>query len=97
MKRDPNSQSYTDKYLRKLLSLSVDLIIFMRNFKVHEIAEVIYDEEIDDVAYNILFEFEVDRYENGKSIGRFVKVNDPIGKSKEKIELSEYEIERILS
>ena len=97
MKRDVNSQSYTDKYLRKLLSMSIDLVIFMKNFKVHEIAEVIYDEEIQDVKYNILFRFEIDRYENGKSIGEFVKVNNPIGKCKEKIELSEYEIERILT
>lgn len=97
MKRDANSQSYTDKYLRKLLSMSIDIIIFMRNFKVHEIAEVIYDEEINDVTYNILFEFEVDRYENGKSIGKFVKVNDPIGKCKEKIELNSFEIERNLA
>lgn len=97
MKRDANSQSYTDKYLRRLLSMSIDLVIFMRNFKVHEITEVIYDEEKDDVIYNILFEFEVEKYENGKSIGHFTKVNDPIGKCKEKIELSNSEIERILS
>lgn len=96
MKRDVNAQSYTDKYLRKLLSMSIDLVIFMKNFKVHEIAEVIYDEEIDDVSYNILFEFDVESYENGKSIGRFIKVNEPIGKCKEKIELSEHEIERVL-
>lgn len=97
MKRDANAQSYTDKYLRKLLSLSIDVIVFMKNFKVHEIAEVLYNEELQDVEYNILFEFKVNRYENGKSIGKFVKINDPIGRCKEKIELSEYEIERVLS
>ena len=36
------------------------------------------------------------QYENGKSIGRFIKVNDPIGKCKEKIELNRYEIERTI-
>ena len=97
MKRDANAQSYTDKYLRKLLSLSIDVIVFMKNFKVHEIAEVLYNEELQDVEYNILFEFKVNRYENGKSIGKFVKINDPKGRCKEKIELSEYEIERVLS
>ncbi len=97
MKRDSNAQSYTDKYLRKLLSMSIDVIIFMKNFKIHEIAEVLYDEEIQDVKYNILFEFKVERYENGKSIGYFQKINDPIGRCKEKIELSSYEVERILS
>ena len=96
MKRDISAQSYTDKYLRKLLAMSVDVVIFMKNFKIHEIAEVIYDEEIQDVGYNILFEFKVDRYENGKSIGHFEKVNDAINKVKEKIELSTTEIERVL-
>ena len=97
MKRDANAQSYTDKYLRKLLSMSIDVIIFMKNFKVHEIAEVLYDEETQDVKYNILFEFKVERYENGKSIGSFQKINEPIGRCKEKIDLSSYEVERILS
>ena len=96
MKRDISAQSYTDKYLRKLLAMSVDVVIFMKNFKVHEIAEVIYDEEIQDVRYNILFEFKVDRYENGKSIGHFEKLNDAINKVKEKIELSTADIERVL-
>lgn len=96
MKRDISAQSYTDKYLRKLLAMSVDVVIFMKNFKIHEIAEVIYDEEIQDVRYNILFEFKVDRYESGKSIGHFEKVNDAINKVKEKIELSTTEIERVL-
>jgi len=96
MKRDANSQSYTDKYLRKLLSMSIDLVIFMKNFKIHEIAEVIYHEEINDVTYNILFEFEVEKYENGKSIGKFQKRNEPIGKCKQKIELSDDEIERVM-
>lgn len=96
MKRDISAQSYTDKYLRKLLAMSVDVVIFMKNFKIHEIAEVIYDEEIQDVRYNILFEFKVDRYENGKSIGHFEKVNDAINKVKEKIEVSIAEIERVL-
>ena len=39
----------------------------------------------------------MDRYENGKSIGTFEKVNEPLGRVKEKVDLSEYEIERILS
>lgn len=88
MKRDAKAQSYSDKYLRKLLSMSIDLVIFMKNFKVHEIAEVIYNKEKDDVEYNPLFEFEVDKYENNKSIGKFKKLNEPKGRIKEKILLS---------
>ena len=48
------------------------------------------------MRYNILFEFKVDRYENGKSIRHFEKVNDAINKVKAKIELSATEIERVL-
>ena len=94
MKRDNKAQMYTDKYLRKLLSMSIDLIIYMKNFKVHEISEVIYNPEIDDVEYNPLFEFEVEKYECGKSVGRFRVLNEAKGKAKEKIELSQFEIER---
>lgn len=97
MKRDSNAQSYTDKYLRKLLSQSIDIVIFMKNFKIHEITEVLFDEEEQDVRYNVLFEFEVEKYDKGKSVGRFKKVNDPIGRSKEKIDLSESEIERLFA
>lgn len=88
MKRDIKAQSYTDKYLRKLLSQSIDLVIFMKNFKVHEIAEVLYDAKKDDVKYNLLYEFKVEKYEKNKSIGCFQKVNEPIGRVKEKIMLT---------
>lgn len=88
MKRDVKAQSYTDKYLRKLLSQSIDLVIFMKNFKIHEIAEVLYDSKKDDVKYNLLFEFEVEKYQNNKSIGKFRKLNEPLGRVKEKIILT---------
>lgn len=85
MKRDIKAQSYTDKYLRKLLAMSIDVVIFMKNFKIHEITEIIYDKEKNDVMYNVLFKFEVEKYEKNKSIGVFKKVNEPIGRIKEKI------------
>ena len=94
MKRDNKAQMYTDKYLRKLLSMSVDIVIYMKNFKIHEISEVIYNPEIDDVEYNPLFKFEVKKYENGKSIGKFKVISEIKGKSKEKIELSKEEINK---
>lgn len=88
MKRDYKAQSYTDKYLRKLLSNSIDVVIFMKNFKVHEITEILYDQEMEDVKYNVLFEFDVEKYEKNKSIGIFRKINEPIGRVKEKILLN---------
>ena len=44
-----------------------------------------------------MYEFEVEKIENGKSIGRFKKVNNPIGTVKRKIEISKPEIERCLA
>ena len=96
MKRDISAQTYADKYLRKLLANSLDIVVFMRNFKVHEITEVLYDEENDDVKYNKLFEFETLKYENGKSKRKFRKINEPVGKAQKKIELYKEEIENNL-
>ncbi len=87
MKRDSKAQMYTDKFLRKLLAMSVDVVIFMKDFKIYEIAEVVFDEEVNDVKYNLLFEFDVQKYRDGKSIGCFKKVNELSGKLKEKIEV----------
>ena len=88
MKRDIKAQTYTDKYLRKLLSMSIDVVVFMKNFKIHEITEILYDKEKNDVKYNVLFKFDVEKYEKNKSVGAFRKVNEPIGRVKEKILLS---------
>ena len=96
MKRDIKAQMYTDKYLRKLLSYSLDLVVYMNNFKVQEIVEVDYDSKTDDIVYNPLFEFEVSGYEKGKSIGKFKKVGIPKSKVKKKFELYKNEIERLI-
>lgn len=97
MKRDSKAQTYTDKYLRKLLSMSIDIVIYMSNFKVQEITEVYYDNENDDIAYNPLFEFKVEKYEEGKSIGKFKKVGKPLERVKTKIDLYKKEIERAMA
>lgn len=97
MKRDSKAQMYSNDYLTKLLSMSLDLIVYMNNFKAQEIAEVVYNKEDEKIEYNPLYEFEVEKIENGKSIGRFKKVNNPIGTVKRKIEISKPEIERCLA
>ena len=96
MKRDAKAQMYTDRYLRKLLSNSLDIVIYMSNFKVQEVTEVMFDSEKDDIVYNPLFEFKVDRIEKGKSKGRFKKTGKPMGRIKEKLDINKKEIERIL-
>ena len=97
MKRDEKAQTYTDKYLRKMLAMSIDIVIYMSNFKVQEITEVYYDEEKDDIAYNSLFEFKVEKYESGKSIGKFKKIGKPLERVKTKIDLYKKEIERLMT
>lgn len=94
MKRDSKAQMYTDKYLKKLLSMSIDIVIYMKNFKIHEISEIIYNKEVDDVEYNPLFIYDVEKYVNGRSIGNFKVLNEAKGKASEKIKLSEFEIEK---
>lgn len=96
MKRDEKAQMYDNDYLTKLLSMSLDLVIYMNNFKVQEIAEVLYNKEKEKIEYNLLYEFEVEKIENGKSIGKFKKVNEPVGSVKRKIELNADEIKRCL-
>ena len=94
MKRDIKAQMYTDHYLRKLLSLSLDLVVYMDHFKVQEIVEIGYDTEQEDISYHTLFEFKVDHYENGKAIGKFKKLGKPNGRVKRKIDVNQLEIEK---
>ncbi len=97
MKRDEKAQMYSNEYLTKLLSMSLDVVIYMNNFKVQEIAEVIYNKETGKIEYNPLFCFEVEKIENGKSIGKFKKLNEPIDSVKRKIEINKEEIERCMA
>lgn len=94
MKRDIKAQMYTDTYLRKLLSLSLDLVIYMDHFKVKEIVEIAYNNEEEKIDYHTLFEFKLDHYENGKAIGKFKKIAKPNGKVKHKMEINQFEIEK---
>jgi len=56
MKRDVLAQQYSDKYLKDILAQSVDLIIYMKNFKIYEICAVEFSYE-KEVTYRKLFEF----------------------------------------
>jgi pilus assembly protein CpaF len=95
MKRDPQAQQYSDKYLKRLLAESVDLILYMKNFKVQEISEVILDNENNTVSYNPLFRFELQEIVDGEMKGTFNKVSDPVRKVKSKLSLSQKEFDRL--
>ena len=97
MKRDIKAQMYSNEYLTKLLSMSVDLIVYMSNFKVQEIAEVLYNKETEKIEYNVLFRFDTEKIIDGKACGKFKKVNKPVGRSKQKIDINKNEIERSMA
>lgn len=96
MKRDNKAIQYTNKYLEQILGTSVELIIYMQNFKIKEITEVYYDIKKQEVIYNKLFEFVIDRIIDGKMKGYFKKLNEPMYIVKNKIDINEFEIERIM-
>lgn len=76
--------------LLKMLS-SLDVICFMRDFKVVEIVEIAgYDEKKQDLIYNTVFKYEISKREDGKLIGSFKKVNDSCKKINDKIEYNKF-------
>lgn len=87
MKRDILAQQYSDKYLKEILAQSVDLIIYMRNFKIYEICQIKFSYE-SGVKYIKLFNFSQKMKENGETRDDFMQIAEVSGKVKEKIEIS---------
>ena len=54
IKKDVKAQYYTEQFLKRFLASSVDYIIFMKDFKVNEIAKLIVDNE-NQVEYKTLY------------------------------------------
>ena len=95
MKRDPQAHQYSDKYLKELLAQSVDLIIYMRNFRVSEIAEVIFNGKDGHVEYNVLFRFDVRGITDGEMRGIFLETGEPRQRVRKKLAISKNEMERL--
>lgn len=55
IKKDIKAQYYTEEFLRRFLASSVDYIIFMKDFKVNEIARLILKEETNKIEYTSLY------------------------------------------
>lgn len=55
IKKDIKAQYYTEDFLRRFLSSSIDYIIFMKNFKVNEIAKLILDDSTGKIEYKTLY------------------------------------------
>ena len=96
MKRDKNAKDYSPKYLEQILANSIEIIIYMKNFKIQEITEIGYDYEKDQIIYNPIVKFNIEKIIENKSIGYYSKINELKFTAKEKIDLSTFEINKIM-
>ena len=73
--------SESEKVLKELIGKSIDLVVYLENFRATEITEILgYDGEKDIFNTNRVFEFrsKYKTYDDiGRLIGEFVKVNEP--------------------
>lgn len=97
MKKDRNAMMYTNEYLERIISQSLDLIIYMDKFKIMEITEIDYDNKIQRVVFNKLYRFRQREFLNGEYFGFFEKISEPKYSVLEKFNVNKYEIERILN
>lgn len=57
IKKDILAQQYSDKYLKNLLAQSLDVIIYMKNFKIYELCTVEYIKE-NDINCSLIFKYD---------------------------------------
>ena len=57
IKKDILAQQYSDKYLKNLLAQSLDVIIYMKNFKIYELCTVEYVKE-NEINCSLLFKYD---------------------------------------
>lgn len=55
IKKDIKAQYYTEDFLKRFLSSSIDYIIFMKDFKVNEIMKIQYNDTTREVEYNSIY------------------------------------------
>ncbi len=84
MKKDMSAQQYSDVYLKEILAQSVDLIVYMKNFKIYQVCEVSFSYKAG-VNYEELFRFLPKKDKEGTIIGKFEKVKEAGGRVKEKM------------
>lgn len=96
MKKDKNTINYTNEYLEKVICSSLDIIIYMNNFKIIDITEISYDIKKEKVIFNQLYYFKNKKGVNRNLQGYFLKKSNPKYGVNEKIKANKHEIERIL-
>lgn len=88
MKKDILSQQYSDKYLKDILAQSIDIIVYMRGFKIYEICEVEFSTQYG-IRYRKLFGFDAHEIKDGEVTGEFISFDKPSEKLLQKIKLIE--------
>ena len=70
IKKDIKAQGYTDIFLRRFIISSIDYIVYMKDYKIQEIAEIAYNEKENIIEKNTLFQGDLAKVggENGNSI-----------------------------
>jgi pilus assembly protein CpaF len=61
IKKDILAQQYSDKYLKNLLAQSLDIIIYMKNFKIYELCTVEYVKE-NEINCSLIFKYDEEKY-----------------------------------
>lgn len=56
IKKDIKAQGYTDVFLRRFIISSIDYIVYMKEYKIEEIASLEYDEKENIINKNTIFE-----------------------------------------
>lgn len=54
IKKDIKSQGYTDTFLRRFIISSIDYVVYMKDYKIQEIAKLTYDEKENKVLKQII-------------------------------------------
>ncbi len=57
IKRDNKAQLYKEDFIKQMLSSSINYIIFMKDYKVNEIAEVYYDRQRSETIIKVIFTY----------------------------------------
>ena len=56
IKKNISFEQYKDAFIQKLLAESIDNIIFLKDYKVDQIVDVMYDKKINTIKYNFLYQ-----------------------------------------
>ena len=67
IKKDIKAQHYTEQFLRRFLASSIDYIVFMKDFKVSEIAEILLNNNTETIEYKSIYKLEEKKHANNYS------------------------------